>query len=52
MGLKEKSQQFAFIAAVCMQNRGFRSATPGAAENRRTAATGTGSEKNIGTPSP
>jgi hypothetical protein len=46
MGLKEKSQQFAFIAAVCMQNRSFRSATPGAADSRLSAAGGggTGSE--------
>jgi hypothetical protein len=52
MGLKERSQQFAFIAAVCMQSGEFHSPTPGATDNRRSAAaTGSCSDRNIGSKS-
>jgi hypothetical protein len=48
MGLKERSQQFAFIAAVCMQTGELRRATPGTTDNRRSAATGSCSDRNVG----
>jgi hypothetical protein len=51
MRLKERSQQFTFIAAVCMQTGEFSRTTPGATDNRRSAAAGSCSDRNVGSKS-